>query len=311
IAGSFMGFNYSTNNFLGLGETLSLESQLGTRMRDVSLGFTEPYFLDKPLQLGFMVYIRRFNYDQGRETSILTGQNYIPLFNALGPQNLINYVQNGHGFSVSASYPLRRSFSRIGITYGYDISNIKVLTDASKTYFDYINFQGVSGPNALSGIHTSRVVPSFTYNTVNHPITPTAGKSFFASVEFAGSVLGGNVNTIRPAIDAKYFKAAPWHKSHILAFHVSGSLLAGYGGKVAPPYSRTYIGGEQDIRGFEIWGISPVAFVASTATVNVLNADCPVTALTACSARTQKTVDPTTGAIITNPVTQNIPIYQL
>ena len=48
IAGSFMGFNYSTNNFLGLGETLSLDSQLGTRMRDVSFGFTEPYFLDRP-----------------------------------------------------------------------------------------------------------------------------------------------------------------------------------------------------------------------------------------------------------------------
>ena len=39
IAGSFVGFNYSTNNFLGLGETLSLESQLGTRMRQRQLGF--------------------------------------------------------------------------------------------------------------------------------------------------------------------------------------------------------------------------------------------------------------------------------
>ena len=67
IAGSFVGFNYSTNNFLGLGETLSLNAQLGTRMRDVVLGFTEPYFLDRPLQLGFSVYIREFIYDQGRE----------------------------------------------------------------------------------------------------------------------------------------------------------------------------------------------------------------------------------------------------
>ena len=50
IAGSFVGFNYSTNNFLGLGETLSIESQLGTRMRDVSFGFTEPFFL-KPFRL--------------------------------------------------------------------------------------------------------------------------------------------------------------------------------------------------------------------------------------------------------------------
>jgi outer membrane protein assembly factor BamA len=32
-------------------------------MRDVSLGFTEPYFLDRLLQLGFVVYLRRFNFD--------------------------------------------------------------------------------------------------------------------------------------------------------------------------------------------------------------------------------------------------------
>ena len=81
------------------------------------------------------------------------------------------------------------------------------------------------------------------------------------------------MNTVRPVVDVKYFKPAPWKKSHILAFHGMGSLLTGYGGKVAPPFSRTYIGGEQDIRGFEIWGISPIAFVPSEATVNVLNDD--------------------------------------
>ncbi len=87
IAGSFVGFNYATNNFLGLGETLSLESQIGTRLRDVSLGFTEPYFLDKPIQVGAMVYMRRFNFDQAREASLLSGQNLIPLYQALGTQN--------------------------------------------------------------------------------------------------------------------------------------------------------------------------------------------------------------------------------
>src|SRR5438309_3363836 len=120
IAGSFVGFNYSTNNFLGLGETLSLESQLGTRMRDVNLGFTEPYFLDRPLQLGFVVYLRRFNFDQGREASILSGTNLIPLYNQLGSQNLLNYSQNSHGFSTSASYPIKgRGFTRLSLTYGY------------------------------------------------------------------------------------------------------------------------------------------------------------------------------------------------
>jgi len=301
IAGSFMGFNYSTNNFLGLGETLSIESQLGTRMRDVSFGFTEPYFLDRPLQLGFVLYLRRFNFDQGREASILAGQNLIPLYNNLGSQNLLNYTQNSHGVSVSASYPLRRSFARLGLTYGYDISNVQTQTTAAQNYFQYINFSGVAGPSSLKGIKTSHFVPSYSYNTVNHPISPTAGRSIYASLDVAGSVLGGNVNTIRPTIDVKYFKQAPWHKSHILAFHGMGSTITGFGGKYVPPYSRTFMGGEQDIRGFEIWGITPIAYIPSSASVDVLNADG--------SFRTQRVV--TNGKIEDVKISAGIPAYQL
>ncbi len=300
IAGSFVGFNYSTNNFLGLGETLSIESQLGSRTRDVSFGFTEPYFLDRPLQLGFVVYLRRFNFDQGREVSLLTGQNYLPFFDALGRDNLLNYVQNGHGFSVSTSYPLKRSFARLGLTYGFDNSNIIVKSTASKQYFEFINFQGLGGPNSLSGIKTSRIVPSYSYNTVNHPINPTGGRSLYITTEFAGSFLGGNVNQIRPTIDAKYFRPA-FKKGHVLGFHGLASFMSGYGGKVAPPFSRFYIGGEQDVRGFEIWGVSPIAFVASEATVNVLNDDG--------TARQQKLI--VNGAEQFVPTTQRIPIYQL
>jgi outer membrane protein insertion porin family len=302
IAGSFVGLNYATNNFLGLGETLSLSSQLGTRMRSVSAGFTEPYFLDRPLQLGFEAHLTRFDYNQGREASILAGQNLIPLFNALGSNNLLNYIQTGHGFSVSASYPLRRSFSRLGITYGYDISDVKTETTAATSYFDYINFSGIVGPNALQGIRTSRIVPSFSYNTVNHPITPTGGKSLFISTTFAGSFLGGNVNTIQPVIEGKYFKPAPWHKSNILAFHLLASMITGYGGKEIPPFSRTYIGGEQDIRGFQIWGISPIAFIPSEASVNVLNND---------GSQRTALVKNSYGVLVPTNVTMNAPIYQL
>ncbi|HVN06095.1 MAG TPA: outer membrane protein assembly factor BamA [Bryobacteraceae bacterium] len=297
IAGTFVGMNYATNNFLGLGETLSLGAQLGTALRSVSAGFTEPYFLDRPLQVGFEVHLTRYDFNQARQESLLTGQNLIPLFNALGSQNLLNYVQTGHGFSFSASYPLRRSFSRIGITYGWDISDVRTETDAATSYFDYINFNGIVGPNALTGIRTSRIVPSFSYNTVNHPITPTGGKSLFISTAFAGSFLGGNVNTITPVIEAKYFKPAPWHRSHILAFHFLGSMITGYGGKEIPPFARTYIGGEQDIRGFQIWGISPIAFIPSEASINVLNNDG--------SQRTQLI-----NGVPTN-ITMGLPIYQL
>jgi outer membrane protein insertion porin family len=174
-------------------------------------------------------------------------------------------------------------------------------TTAATNYFDYVNFNGVYGPNALSGIKTLYIAPSYSYNTVNHPITPTGGRSLYISAQLSGSVLGANVNTIRPTVDAKYFRKSPWNKNHILAFHFMGSLLTGYGGKVAPPFSRTYIGGEQDIRGFQIWGITPIAFIPSLSTVNVLNADG--------TQRTQKTL--VNGVLTQTAVTMQLPIYQV
>ncbi|MCC7173703.1 MAG: outer membrane protein assembly factor BamA [Bryobacterales bacterium] len=301
IAGSFIGFNYSTNNFLGLGETLSVETQFGDRIRSATLGFTEPYLFDRPISTGFTIYMQRFNFDQGREVSLLSGRNLLPLYSSLGTQNLLNYVSNGRGFTVFTSYPLRRTFARIGLTYGYDISNITVLTNAAKNYFDYLNFQqAIAGPNSLTGIRTSKVIPSYTYNTVDHPITPSRGKSFFFSVEYAGGPLGGNVNLIRPTFSTTYFRRGFW-ANHVIGMRGMVSFLTGYGGKLAPPFNRFYMGGEQDVRGFEIWGITPWVFVPSVASINVLNDDG--------SARTQKVI--VDGKPEYHAVYQTIPTYQL
>jgi len=293
IAGSFIGASYSTNNFLGLGETLSLSSQLGTRMRQVQFGFTEPYLFDHAVQTGFTLYIQRYNYNQAQQASILAGTNLISYYNALGTQNLLNYIQNGYGGTVFASYPLKRSFARLGLTYGYNISSVKTLTTAATNYFDYIDFEGVGGPNQLSGIRTSTVTPSYTYNSINNPINPTGGRELFFSLAFSGTELGGNVNTIQPTLDAKYFHPG-LKKGHVIGMHLSARLISGYGGRTAPPFSRYFMGGENDVRGFEIWTISPIVYLPSdVATVQVYNTDGTL--------RTQKGV----------PVTMTVPSYQV
>lgn len=301
IAGSFVSFGYSTNNFLGLGETLSLDTQLGDRIRSATFGFTEPYFLDKPIQVGFTVFYQRFNYDQGREVSIFSGRNLTSQFNALGTDNLLNYSSNGYGFTAYASTLLKRSFARVGITYSYSNSKYNPQTTAARTYFEAVNFQNIDGPNQLSGIRQSSIIPNFSYNTVDHPITPSRGKSIYISTTFAGSFLGGNTNMIEPTIDVKYFRAG-FKKGHVIGMHGLGRFVTGYGGKTAPPFNRFYMGGENDIRGFDIWGISPLAYIPSRATIPVLNEDG--------SARIQRVIG-TDGKLITTQVTQQVPVYQI
>ena len=48
LEGAFIGLNYSTNNFLGKGETLQMQISLGNLARSVMFGFTQPYMFDRP-----------------------------------------------------------------------------------------------------------------------------------------------------------------------------------------------------------------------------------------------------------------------
>jgi outer membrane protein insertion porin family len=273
ISGTFVGLNYSTNNFLGLGDTLTLQSQLGTLQDKVTLGFTEPYLFDRPLQAGVTVYLSRFNYNQARQESLLTGVNLQAFYNSLGSANILNYVQDSKGVTFSVSYPIKRSFARAGITLGYDISSITTESTGAQNYFTFIDFLRVNGPNPLNGIKTLSITPTYSYNSKNSFMNPTAGKSIFFSVKAAGSVLGSTVNVIQPTFDGQYYHASPRWRKNVLAFHLTGTTVTGYGGKDAPPFMRGYIGGENDVRGFDFFSIAPIAYLPSSATINQLNPD--------------------------------------
>ena len=298
FAGSFIGFGYSTNNFLGLGETLTFETQLGTRERVLMFGFTEPYLFDKPIQAGFTVFTRRFSFNQGREASIFSGQNLIPLFEALGQDNFLDYRQTSAGFTTYASTLLRRSFARVGVTYSFQQDKIETFSSSANNLFSYLSFEGVSGPNSLEGITTSEITPNYFYNTVDHPITPSSGKSLYVSMGVAG--FGGNTRFIQPTVEAKYFRPHT-SRRNVIGMRVLFSFLSGFGGKVPPPFRRSYMGGENDIRGFDIWTVSPMVWIPDTASAPILNSD----------GTQREQVLIVDGVEESVPLQQEIPIYRL
>jgi outer membrane protein insertion porin family len=268
LEGAFVGINYSTNNFLGLGETLSIQASVGNLARSIRFGFTQPYMFDRPLQFGFNVYYNKVSYDQARQLSIFSGQT-LNLPNAV-LQNLQNYTQSSAGFTTSLSYPLRRSFKRVGITYSFDRSSLLALSSASKNLFEFLAFRGISGPNALEGIITSKIFPNFSFNTVDSPISPHKGKQFTLGAEFAG--LGGTVRSIRPIVQFTHWTPVQ-NRRNTVGFRVQGSFISGFAGLVAPPFQRSYMGGENDLRGFDIRSVSPVAFLPSVGAITLTNRD--------------------------------------
>ena len=260
LAGSFIGLTYETNNFLGLGETLTVQASVGSQQRNYMFGFTEPYMFDRPLNFGFTVFSQRFNYNQAKQYQILTGQQLQLPESVL--QSLQNFSQSQTGFTVAASYPLK-NFRRVGLTYSFAVSSLNVFSTISALYFQELNFRNISGPNSLTGVVTSKLVPSFTMNTINNPQHPTQGRSIFLGGDIAG--LGGNVSFVRPVVDFKqWFPMKGLHfnrEGHqALGVHFSGSFITGYAGRVAPPFERFFMGGDTDLRGFDIRSLSPVGF---------------------------------------------------
>ncbi len=185
-------------------------------------------------------------------------------------QNLQNYTQSSVGFTSSLSYPLRRSFKRVGITYSFDRSSLLALSSASKNLFEFLAFRGISGPNALEGIITSKIFPNFSFNTIDNPISPHHGHQFTLGAELAG--IGGTVRSIRPIVQYKKFIPVQ-NRRNALGFNVQGSFITGYAGLVAPPFQRSYMGGENDLRGFDIRSVSPVAFLPSVGSIVLTNPD--------------------------------------
>jgi outer membrane protein insertion porin family len=280
LSGSFIGLTYETNNFLGLGETLTVQAQVGDLQRNLLFGFTEPYLFDRPLQFGFTVFSRKFDYNQARQLEQLTGVR--SNFSDVVLNSLQNFSQSSTGFTASLSYPIRRSFKRVGLTYSFDTSSVNVFSEFSRLYFEQLNFRNVSGPNALKGVITSKIIPSFSINTIDHPQTPHSGKSLYLGGEISG--LGGNVAAIRPIMEWKQFIPMsglkpkiknPYEGRNALGYRIQASFLSGYGGKVAPPFERFYLGGDTDIRGFDVRSMSPMAYFVERVDSTLINPEDP------------------------------------
>ena len=258
LAGGFVGLTYQTNNFLGLGETLTISASVGQYQRNVMFGFTEPYLFDRPISTGFTVFSTLYKFDQAEQAAVLTGQAV-----SINPQYVQNYNQNSTGFTVFARYPLKRyAFTILGVTYGLTRTDISTYNQASQLLFTQLQYRSIAGPSALTGILASTVTASLSRNTLNNPLNATTGKSFFFSTAFTGGPIGGNVNSITTTGEYKFFHPVN-HKRNAIGFRFLAAWTTGYGGKEVPPYSRFYMGGENDIRGFDIRAISPITYIPS------------------------------------------------
>jgi len=305
LSGTFVGLNYETNNFLGLGETLSVQANIGDLSRNLSLGFTEPYLRDKPISLGAQVFASKYDFNPSKSQSA-TGAAAGNLTTA--QQSLLtNYNQSTTGLTVSSSEPLRHLFSRTGVTrvglsYSLSRSSVTTFNQNTTNVFQSLAFRsGVAGQNQLTGIITSVVTPSFTFSSLDRAVGPHRGKDFNVSVQLAG--VGGNVKYYSPIASYRQFFPMKGLRvsgdgHNVLGYRLQLAHTSGFGGEVAPPTHRLYSGGETDLRGFDIRSVGPYTFIPNKVQYILTNPD-----------GTSVPRDPTNPAL--GPVQIPLPIYRM
>ena len=275
-SGAFIGVNYQTNNFLGLGETLSLQGNLGNVSRQFLFGFTQPYLKNRPINVGFQIFNNKQDYNAAKNYQATSGASA----NMTSAEKSLtqNYNQASTGLNFSVSYPLKRhAFQRVGVTYSLTKSSITAFSTASQTFFQTISFRsGIQNSNALAGIINSSVSMTYSYNTVSNPMRPRTGKEYTLALQAAG--IWGNVRYISPQIAYKRFM--PMHYllpsdngRNVLAMRAQLGYVQGFGGDVAPPQNRFYAGGENEIRGFDTRAATPYGYVPSRVNFQLTNPD--------------------------------------
>lgn len=291
IGGSYIGIQYSTNNLLGYGESLQFNVSTGNLQKVISFGYTEPYLKGRPISIGFQVFYQDYQF-LGQGFGALTTNQLLGSFSGSSL-----FTQQTKGASVSASAPLSYfakrfrmgRFIRLGLSYGFSTTNIldpAVNRDGDPTNDILVTFR-------QSGVTQSTITQSISYNTLNSSLDPTRGTGITLAAGFSGGPLGGKVNLIQPTFEYKHFRpffAGREARARIeagkstrtlgvrfLFGHLSpfgtpfeSNSLSFVGG--TPLFSRFFLGGEQDIRGYNVRSISPTAPVASTFTTRNISA---------------------------------------
>jgi outer membrane protein insertion porin family len=236
IDGLFFNGVYSTRNFMGRGQIVSLALQVGGRSSRYQISFQEPWFMSRPYLLGVSLFRQETDYG----TTLRSDSD---------------------GFGLV----LGRRIGRWGnLTFSYNWRNV-----TSETVLLTVEEDVEATATVRTETTISSLTPVFTFTNIDNPYRPTRGRQFTGSIQIAGGPLGGDTSYLKPIV--RFTTYRPATRKTFLGLHAElgwvrewqgGSPLSGSNIEGVPRFERFWLGGDTlGPRVFETRTITPRRFV--------------------------------------------------
>ena len=209
--------------FQGDGQKFRFRLQLGQQSNEAILTFEEPWLFQRELALGFNLF--------------RTSSDYTSSF----------YREIDAGATV---YLRKRLFELVEgtLSYTYELVTIDDITSDAD-----VAIRSLAGTNRVS-----RVAFGVLRDTRDKIVNTTAGNFFSATISLAGGALGGSESDYKFEMRGSQFFQIFESHTQVLSLIARGGIIQNYGDSPdVPYYSKFYLGGPTDLRGFEYHDVSP------------------------------------------------------
>jgi outer membrane protein insertion porin family len=208
-------------NFTGAGQKFRVRIQYGTSRKDFIMSLTEPYFLDRRLSLGGQIFFNEADYYSD------------------------SYSQRNYGLSLETRKAIG-SFTAVSLVYLLQNTEL----------FNIV--PGASTALLLSSrpATKSQLTPAIVFDSRDNPFLSRRGTRAYFAPYVAGGPLGGDTEIYGFNLEVAHFIHL-W-KDTILQFQGQIATVDTWGdGVIVPIYDKLFLGGSNDLRGFDFRDVSP------------------------------------------------------
>ncbi|MBA2436166.1 MAG: outer membrane protein assembly factor BamA [Chthoniobacterales bacterium] len=217
--GNFDLLNYPT--FTGAGQKFRARAQVGTQQQNYLISLTEPYLFDQRLSLGGDLFYR--------EASFLSSV----------------YQQRNYGFLLGLRKPINPFLS---ISLDYRLEEIDIFdVDPLSSFL----IQQEAGNRLKSQVSTTIL-----WDTRDSVFLTRRGHRVIFTPQISGGFLGGNTQNYGFDLEASQYFLLPYDVIVTLNGEIAGIDVWGSGDRV-PLFDRLFLGGANDLRGFNFRDVSP------------------------------------------------------